>query len=54
MVGIDLSPRSIENARDKSVDYKGIRFRVSDIFKTPVDDLKCDILLVTLTLTSLS
>jgi len=50
LLGIDLSPRSIEKAREKSIGLKGIRFRESDIFKEPLQDLKCDIVLVTLTL----
>lgn len=50
LVGIDLSIRSIENAREKSKGYEGIRFRESDIFQTSIEELECDILLVTLTL----
>lgn len=50
LLGLDLSARSIENASVKSDGYEGIRFRESDIFKTPLPELKCDILLVTLTL----
>ncbi|BAO56320.1 methyltransferase domain-containing protein [Nonlabens marinus] len=50
LLGVDLSPRSIQQAQEKSRDFERIRFRESDIFKTPVQDLKCDILLVTLTL----
>jgi len=49
-VGIDLSKRSIEQAREKSLEYDNVRFRESDIFKAPLEELKCDILLVTLTL----
>ncbi|WP_228547341.1 methyltransferase domain-containing protein [Nonlabens antarcticus] len=49
-LGIDLSKRSIEMASEKSKNFKGVRFRESDIFKTPLEDLKCDIVLVTLTL----
>lgn len=49
-IGVDLSKSSIEQAQEKSRDYEGIRFRESDIFITPLEDLRCDILLVTLTL----
>ncbi|SCY05018.1 Methyltransferase domain-containing protein [Nonlabens sp. Hel1_33_55] len=50
LTGIDLSSRSIEKASEKSRGLEGVRFRESDIFKTPLRELKCDIVLVTLTL----
>lgn len=50
LIGIDLSPRSIQQAIESSVDYEGIRFRESDIFKEPLENLKCDIVILTLTL----
>jgi SAM-dependent methyltransferase len=49
-LGIDLSKRSIEMAAEKSADFKNIRFRESDIFKTPLQEISGDIILVTLTL----
>ena len=48
--GIDLSARSIAMATKKSTDYEDISFRNSDIFQTPLNDITCDIVLVTLTL----
>lgn len=50
LLGIDLSPHSIKAATAKSVHYEGVRFRESDIFKEPLENLECDIVLVTLTL----
>ncbi len=49
-LGIDLSKRSIEMAREKSRDFEAIRFRESDIFTTPLPEISGDIVLVTLTL----
>ncbi|WP_242446463.1 methyltransferase domain-containing protein [Nonlabens agnitus] len=50
LLGVDLSRRSIEKATERSRGIEGVRFRESDIFKTPLKELECDIVLVTLTL----
>ncbi len=50
LLGLDLSPRSIEQAREKSKEYDNVSFRVSDIFTTPLQDIQCDIVILSLTL----
>ncbi len=49
-LGLDLSPRSIENAQYKSKNFDNIRFRESDIFTTPLDKIKGDIVILSLTM----
>lgn len=49
-IGIDLSPRSIAQAIEKSKDDKRLSFRESDITTIHPDDLQADILITTLTL----
>ncbi|AZQ44372.1 class I SAM-dependent methyltransferase [Nonlabens ponticola] len=49
-IGVDLSTKSISNAREKCKNYSRISFRESDILKTPPEQLNCDIMLCTLTL----
>ena len=49
-LGIDLSAQSIDNARNLSKGYDRVRFRESDILDLTAQDIKCDILISTLTL----
>lgn len=49
-IGIDLSPRSIVQAIEKSSDDERLRFRESDITTIHPDQLQADILITTLTL----
>lgn len=49
-LGWDIAPKSIKKARLKSEGLSRISFRESDILKTPVAELQCDILLSTLTM----
>jgi SAM-dependent methyltransferase len=49
-LGWDIAAKSIEKARQKSKGLERLRFRESDILKTPTEDLQCDILLNTLTM----
>ncbi|MEE2801019.1 MAG: methyltransferase domain-containing protein [Bacteroidota bacterium] len=48
-LGIDLSEQSIDNARNLSKGYDRVRFRESDILDLTAQDIKCDILISTLT-----
>lgn len=48
--GLDVSSNSISRARELSRGVPGIRFCESDILTTPPEQIKCDILICTLTL----
>jgi len=50
LIGIDLSPKNILLARDKSSGYTNISFLQEDILKLSPDRFKSDIILCTLTL----
>ncbi|PPK95521.1 methyltransferase family protein [Nonlabens xylanidelens] len=49
-LGLDFAARSIEKARLKSEGLSRLRFRESDILKINPSDLKCDILISSLTM----
>ena len=49
-VGIDLSEKGLNIAREASVDFPEIRYLKQDILALAPDDLNCDILLCTLTM----
>ncbi|MBT8280695.1 MAG: methyltransferase domain-containing protein [Muriicola sp.] len=50
LIGIDLNEKSIQVARNKSSSYQEISYLKGDILALNVSELKCDILLCTLTL----
>ena len=50
LIGVDLSPKNVFLAREKSMDYEHISFIEEDILKLNPDHFKCDIILCTLTL----
>ncbi len=49
-IGIDLNERTLKLAEEKSADFPEISYRKQDIFQTNTKELKCDILISTLTL----
>ncbi|KKL47552.1 hypothetical protein LCGC14_2334390, partial [marine sediment metagenome] len=49
-IGIDLSQKGLEIAKAASTDFPEIRYLKQDILALAPDDLKCDILLCTLTM----
>lgn len=50
LIGIDINPKSIALAQQKSWQYPEIRFMEQDILKCPKSVLHCDVLLCTLTM----
>lgn len=50
LIGIDANNFTINHARKLSVNYPNIKYQCEDIFDKPFKELKCDILLCTLTL----
>ncbi|GAK90573.1 SAM-dependent methyltransferases [Nonlabens ulvanivorans] len=49
-LGLDFSANSINKGRLKSMEFKDIRFRESDILQINASDIECDILISTLTM----
>ena len=50
LIGIDANAFTINHARKLSINYPNISYRCEDIFRTDFTELKCDIVLCTLTL----
>ena len=50
LIGIDANAFTINHARKLSINYPNISYRCEDIFGTDFTELKCDIVLCTLTL----
>ncbi|MBZ9786079.1 methyltransferase domain-containing protein [Psychroflexus sp. CAK57W] len=50
LIGIDANPYTIEIAREWSMDYKNISYRVIDVFSEDFDDFEADIITCCLTL----
>lgn len=50
LTGIDANNFTINHARKLSENYSNISYRCEDIFSQPFEELKCDIVLCTLTL----
>ena len=50
LIGIDANAFTINHARKLSINYPNISYRCKDIFGTDFTELKCDIVLCTLTL----
>lgn len=50
LIGIDANAFTINHARKLSINYPNISYRCEDIFGTDFAELKCDIVLCTLTL----
>lgn len=49
LIGLDLSEKAIQIAKDASQGFSGIQFLQKDILELKMGDLECDILLCTLT-----